>query len=119
MASPAPGRGSSYTQTYGVDVFISYGQIDNQEKWVAEFHQRLERRLQELLGTRELVVWRDLKLDGVDVFEDVLKGLVSQSAVFISVLSPRYVSSSSCREELDWFLEAADSTRSLRVDLKS
>src|SRR5215469_9113164 len=119
MVSPALVRERSYTQTYNVDVFISYGQIDNQDKWISEFHQRLERRLQELLGTRELVVWRDLKLDGVDVFEDVLKGLVSQSAVFISVLSPRYVSSLSCREELDWFLDAAQAAGSLRIDLKS
>ena len=119
MASPAPVRGPSYTQSYGVDIFISYGHIDNQENWISEFHRRLETRLQELLGTQELVVWRDLKLDGTDAFEDQLQSLISSSAVFISVLSPRYTSSSSCRKELEWFLAAAQATGSLRVDLKS
>lgn len=115
LARAAP----SFTQTYEVDLFLSYGHIDNQENWVTEFHRRLQTRLQELLGTQELVVWRDPKLDGTDAFEDLLRDRVSHSALFLSVLSPRYTSSKSCRDELDWFLEAAQARGSVRIDMKS
>ena len=53
------------------------------------------------------------------MFEDVLSAKVSRSAVFISVLSPRYIASASCRKELDWFVAAADETGGLRVDTQS
>jgi hypothetical protein len=109
----------SFTSTYDVDVFLSYGHVDNQEKWVSHFHSRLQTRLQELLGTEEVVVWRDLKLGGTDAFEDVLRAKISRSALFISVLSPRYVVSLSCRKELDWFVSAAQKSGGLRLETES
>lgn len=109
----------SFTRAYQVDVFLSYGHIDNQESWVTHLHSRLQTRLQELLGTDDVVVWRDLRLGGTDAFEDVLRQRVSGSALFISVLSPRYVASASCAKELDWFVAAAEKTGGLRVDTQS
>jgi TIR domain len=109
----------SFTRAYQVDVFLSYGHIDNQESWVTHLHSRLQTRLQELLGTDDVMVWRDLRLGGTDAFEDVLRQRVSGSALFISVLSPRYVASASCAKELDWFVAAAEKTGGLRVDTQS
>jgi TIR domain/Domain of unknown function (DUF4062) len=117
--STLPSTSRSFTSTYNVDVFISYGHVDNQENWVSQFHSRLQTRLQELLGGEEVVVWRDLKLGGTDAFEDVLRAKVAGSALFISVLSPRYVKSPSCRDELDWFVAAAERTGGLRIETQS
>jgi TIR domain/Domain of unknown function (DUF4062) len=118
-ALPSTRTVQSFTRTYEVDVFLSYGHIDNQENWVTQFHSRLQTRLQELLGTEDVVVWRDPKLAGNDCYDDLLRDKVSHSAVFISVLSPRYTQSDSCRKELDWFVEATQRTGGLRVDTKS
>lgn len=109
----------SFTRRFEVDVFLSYGHIDNQENWVTQFHSRLQTRLQELLGTEEVVVWRDPKLDGIDIFEELLREKVSRSALFLSVLSPRYSQSTACQKELDWFIEASQQTGGLRVETKS
>src|SRR3989442_8535459 len=112
-------EGSSFTRAYDVDVFLSYGHIDNREDWVTHFHSHLLTRLQILLGTDDVVVWRDFKLSGTDDFTEVLRAKVAGSALFISVLSPRYVTSPSCRQELDWFVAAAEQTGGLRVETES
>jgi len=118
-ASPCAGARPSYTRAYEVDVFLSYGHIDNRENWVTQFHKRLETRLQELLGTDDVSIFRDPKLEGNDIYDELLRQKVSRSAVFISVLSPRYTLSPSCRKELDWFVEAAQQTGGLHVETKS
>src|SRR4051812_27533409 len=119
MSTAVASAVTSYTRIYDVDVFISYGHIDNQEDWVTNFHSRLQTRLQELLGTSDVSIWRDLKLNGTEFFGDVIKAKVSHAALFISVLSPRYVASPSCQEELDLFMEAAGEGGGLRVDTHS
>ena len=109
----------SFTGIYAVDVFISYGHIDNQANWVTHFHSVLQTRLQELLGSERVVIWRDVKLNGIDAFEDAIRRSVCSSALFLSVLSPRYVASPSCRNELDWFVDAAERGDGLRLDIQS
>lgn len=109
----------SYTRRFEVDVFVSYGHIDNQENWVTHFHACLQTRLQELLGTSDVAVWRDPKLEGMDMFEDLLREKLARSALFISILSPRYSQSASCRKEVDWFMEGAQRTGGLRLETKS
>jgi len=109
----------SFTGMFGVDVFISYGHIDNQSNWVTHFHTALQRRLQELLGTERVVVWRDVKLNGTDAFEDVIRNNVATSALFVSVLSPRYIASPSCKNELDWFVAAGERGNGLRLETQS
>jgi hypothetical protein len=73
MSMPTTSTSRSFTNTYDVDVFLSYGHVDNQENWVSQFHARLQTRLQELLGSEDIVVWRDPKLGGTEAFEDVLR----------------------------------------------
>jgi hypothetical protein len=107
--SSSPIRGEqSFTGIYAVDVFISYSHIDNQSNWVSHFHDDLKIRLEQLLGSDQVVIWREVKLAGADAFQDVIRNKISTSALFIPVLTPRYVISSACLNELDWFVKAAE-----------
>ena len=113
---------SGYLSGYEEDLFLSYGHVDNTaptQGWIAHLHEQLEGRLKQLLGVTDLRIWRDRKLNGLDDYEEVLKGRVSRSALFLSVLSPRYVTSPSCAKEVNWFLEAARKNGRVRVDSKS
>jgi hypothetical protein len=95
----------AFVPGYANDLFISYAHIDNRSQWVEKLHKRLEEQLAEFLG-EDVCIWRDPSLnEGVDILSDTLSAQVSQSALFLSVLSPRYISSDSCRKEADWFLE--------------
>ena len=52
--------------------------------------------------------WRDkAELTGNRIFRDTIATGLTETGVFLSVLSPRYLDSPSCREELDGFLNAA------------
>ena len=79
------------------DVFVSYAHFDNtadehQKGWVAKLHEELDRRLTQLLG-KQTRIWRDPKLSGNDVFEEVLVERLKGVAVLVSIVSPRYVRS--------------------------
>ena len=63
--------------------------------------------------------WRDSRLDPTTEFLSVLREKVTRSAVFISVVTPRYVDSPSCPDELDWFVAAAEATGGRRVEDQS
>lgn len=90
------------------DIFISYAHIDNQPLaegltgWVESLHERLKIRLGQLLG-EEATIWRDRKLQGNDVFADTLVEKISEVAILVSILSPRYVKSEWCMRELEEF----------------
>jgi hypothetical protein len=110
----------SYVPGFRNDLFVSYGHLDNQANWVTDFHAELLKRLQELLGTGNIAIWRDATLRGPDNFSEHIHQNVSSSALFISILSPRYVeSSTSCREELDYFVNTAGGNNGLRLDMQS
>src|ERR1044072_73110 len=95
---------------YQNHLFISYAHIDNKfvpEKtrgWIDLLHERLEIRLAQLLGTQPNI-WRDKKLRGYDLFEEILVIELSRSAIFVSIVSPRYISADSCGEELKFIHE--------------
>ena len=95
---------------YQNDLFISYAHIDNErfpEKtkgWIDQLHERLEIRLSQLLGTRPKI-WRDPMLRGPDDFRQRLVIELSQTALFVSIVSPRYITSDSCRDEVECFFD--------------
>src|SRR5258707_15742995 len=89
-----------------VDIFISYGHLDNYEGWVTALATRLRNRLPGLLG-RPVTVWMDPKLGGADAVWGTLEEKISQSATLISILSPRYVKSLSCRREMEQFRKSS------------
>ncbi len=77
-------------------LFISYTHIDNlryanvPKGWIDHFHERLEIRLTQLLG-KKAKVWRDLRLSGSDLFDQTIRIELEQTAILVSVLSPRYL----------------------------
>lgn len=97
---------------YEDDIFISYTHIDNDkyakdhQGWVDYMHERLERRLAQLLGEHP-TIWRDPKLSGNDFFGDTLIVKLQKIAILVAVLSPRYVKSEWCLKELKEFYQNA------------
>ncbi|MBC8029522.1 MAG: DUF4062 domain-containing protein [Pyrinomonadaceae bacterium] len=109
--------------SYENDLFISYAHIDNagfsevEKGWIDLLHEALDWRLPQLMG-EPVKIWRDRKLGGNDVFNDTIVIELSNAAILIAVVSPRYYLSSSCQEELKIFYTAADKTGGLRVNDK-
>src|SRR5215813_7753311 len=109
--------------TFNDDAFVSYSHIDNVvfeaggDGWVSELHRALERRLAQLLGQKARI-WRDLKLDGNDVFGDLLLQRLTSVATLVSVVTPAYVKSEWCRKELTAFCQAAEHNGGLRLGNK-
>ena len=106
------------------DIFISYAHIynesmvDGDKGWITEFHRSLEIRLAQLLGQKP-VIWRDQKLQGNDVFGDEIVDQFENVAIFISILSPRYVKSEWCTKEVLEFKKASEKNIGLRHKNKS
>ena len=103
-------------------LFISYTHKDNEPLfsdedagWVSRFHTTLSRVLKQRLG-REPEIWRDLRLQGNDVFTPEILQQLPQSAVLLAVLSEGYVSSQWCRDEAAAFCTAAEQTGGLMRD---
>jgi hypothetical protein len=94
-------------------LFISYAHIDNEHfsgtahGWIDLLHERLEIRLAQLLG-KAPKIWRDRKLKGYEVFDETIVIELSRSAILISIVSPRYIDSDSCRSEVDNFFHLAN-----------
>jgi hypothetical protein len=60
-------------------------------------------------------IWRDRKLGGNDVFDGTIHTELSRAATLLTVVSPRYFLSQSCREELDGFFQAAEQNGGVRL----
>ena len=94
------------------DLFISYAHIDNDNSafpdqdrgWIDLLHKRLEIRLAQLLG-KPPRIWRDRKLKGFEKFDQTIVIELSRTAILLSVVSPRYIESTSCRSEIDSFCD--------------
>jgi hypothetical protein len=98
--------------SFEYDLFISYSHRDNGggrgEGLVDRFHELLRERLSVYLG-REPRIWRDVKkLDGGDYFDDEIARGVRQSRAFLIIVSPSYLRSEYCAQELDCFTQAAE-----------
>jgi len=106
------------------DFFISYAHLDDQaliagEKgWISELHRLLEIRVGQIRGERPKI-WRDLKLQGNDIFTDTIVERLPRIAALVSVLSPRYVQSEWCNRELSEFCRAADRSGGVRIGDKA
>jgi hypothetical protein len=105
-------------------LFISYAHIDDQpldpgqKGWVTRFHGTLKAILSMRMG-REVKIWRDEKLTGNDVFSSEIIAQFNQSAVLLSVITPRYLNSEWCTREAREFCETAERTGGLTVGNKS
>lgn len=105
--------------SFDYDLFISYSHRDNGDGWVDRFHARLKNRLGVELG-REPSIWRDAKrLDGGDYFDDEIAQALARSKVLLSIISPSYLNSQYCAQELRYFSEAAVTNGGVRIGNRS
>ena len=106
------------------DLFISYAHIDNkpltpeQQGWITRFHASLEALLSMRMGGKARI-WRDDKLRGNDVFANEIVEQFAQTAVLVSVLTPRYLNSEWCNKEVAEFCKCAEENGGLVVDNKA
>lgn len=91
------------------DIFISYGHLDDEDPagdvkgWVDLLVERLPRLVSNNLGYLP-VIWRDERsLHGNDLLTAAISEGVSNTLLFIPILSPRYVQSDWCRREIQTF----------------
>ncbi len=104
---------------FDIDVFISYAYVDNdQGGWVTVLHEMLRRFLSQRMG-REVTIWMDPQLSATEVLADEVMHQLSKSAVMISILSPRYVNSDWCMNEVINFCRLAEQTGGVIVDKSS
>lgn len=102
------------------DVFVSYAHIDEenpvpgQPGWITALHEWLRVRLAQLLGKNPRI-WRDPQLQGNQIIIHSIDERLPRVAVFISVLSPRYVKSESCKHELDQFVTISSTSSRVAV----
>jgi hypothetical protein len=105
-------------------LFISYAHIDNQpltpeqQGWISRFHASLEALLSMRMG-RPAQIWRDRKLAGNDVFAAEIVARFPNTALLVSVLTPRYVASDWCTREVQEFCKVAEQRGGLVIDNKS
>jgi hypothetical protein len=93
------------------DVFVSYshGVIggDNDaplKEWTLELIRRLETDIRAVdTEFDDLHVWRDEQIDPTMHLTDELRGKVRSSGILLIVMSPRYLTSAWCKDELEWF----------------
>ena len=110
--------------SFPLHLFISYSHLDNQTQspeqqgWITKFHRSLESFLNRRLGEKPKI-WRDEKLQGNDVFSDEIIEQLGQSAVIVSILTPRYLKSSWCTKELLEFCQKAEKNGGVVIHNKS
>lgn len=99
------------------DVFISYAHLDNeaeyedQQGWLSVFQAAFRKRLSRELGRPADIFWDQRELRGNRAFDEVIREACDGASLMLAIVSPRYVQSESCRDELDYF-SAKGSTRS-------
>jgi len=106
------------------DFFISYAHLDDEalvageQGWISELHRLLEIRVGQMRGEKPKI-WRDLKLQGNDIFAETITERLPRIAALVSVLSPRYVQSEWCNRELNEFCRAAERSGGVRIGDKA
>ena len=92
------------------EVFISYAHADDQpfaegaKGWVTALADRLQKALAMKPGGSQVKVWMDHRLEPQRVVDTALAERVARADCLVAVLSPRYLESTWCRDELDRFV---------------
>jgi len=106
------------------DLFVSYAHVDDLatpgdgQGWVTRFHKYLETYLSQSLG-QHATVWRDDRLRGNDIFASEIVKQFPETAVLLSIVSPRYIESEWCLREVNEFCKTAERAGGLTIDDKA
>lgn len=110
----------AFLPDYENDIFISYSHVDNdpliecKPGWVDFFEDLLRKRIRVRLRG-EIDIFRDPRLARYGKFSDQLARELSNSAVFVCVLSPNYIESEWCLHELGEFYKRGSTDRVIKV----
>lgn len=95
------------------DVFVSYshGDVGGRGRppllkaWTRALVERLKEEVSAALGDQasELDIWYDAELKGDVPLTEELKARAERSALLLIVMSPSYLASTWCSDELEWF----------------
>lgn len=97
----------AYLPNFENDIFISYAHLnEGADKWVSRFHARLEAELKQLAG-KDLKLWRDLKLERNQLFDQTIKTAVEGAGLFLALNSLAYKESDYCQQEVQWFCDCS------------
>ncbi|UGY16749.1 toll/interleukin-1 receptor domain-containing protein [Bradyrhizobium septentrionale] len=96
---------------YDLDVFVSYshgnapGDANSPlMRWTHSLIRELKREIQAVeVEFDELTLWWDDLIDPTVDLTDELREKVRSSGILMIVMSPRYLASSWCKDELEWF----------------
>ena len=92
------------------EVFVSYAHADNQvmvgraRGWVTTFADRLQKMVAQKPGGSGIKVWMDHRLEPQKAVDAALTERVGRAVCFLALMSPRYLESSWCREEMAGFV---------------
>jgi hypothetical protein len=106
----------TYVPGYEFDLFVSYAHVDNaafepaDHGWVDALIRILKSNLAMKLGRADAFsIWKDSQnLRGNYEIHEEVPEQVRNSALFLAILSPGYLASEFCLQELEAFLEKAD-----------
>ncbi len=126
LVAPAPGTGqpAAADQLEKGDLLLSYAVVDDLPMgeqpigWVSRFHRDLEVRIEQLSG-EPVRIGRHPNPSGQPPSDARLKELLPKVKAMISVVSPPFVKSGGCQEDIATFWDAAERSGSLRVDNRS
>ena len=100
---------AAFIPDYEFDVFLSYAQVNNESGWTAKFRDGLRLKVDQQLGRSGAARWffDTFSLQGNRSVPIALDEAITRSAALVVVVSPGYLSSSWCREELKRFVDSA------------
>ena len=100
-----------FVPQYTYDIFVSYARVDDlpesvtQEGWVTTLVRGLKKRLAQKLGRNDaFTLWMDYELAGNVPFTPEIMHTLQHSATLLLILSPGYLASKWCQQEMQTFL---------------
>ena len=103
------------------EVFISYAHaddhvmVDGAKGWVTTFADRLHKAVNTKPGGSGTSVWMDHRLEPQRAVDSALAERVGRADCFVALMSPRYLESSWCRDEMDGFIQRRGGAAANRV----
>jgi hypothetical protein len=103
-----------YVPGFNADIFLSYAHGDD-PMWIRAFEQALAKAVRERLG-HDIRVWQDTKQLRVGLdWQEEIDAAIANTAAFLVVLSPSYMTSDWCSRELTRFLGQDGSLDAVKV----
>lgn len=98
------------------DIFISYSHKEDPQ-WMAKFRELLEREVNRR-ASRDVSFWQDLELRAGEEWNSEILRAVSSASILVAVVSPRWLTSQFCQQELANFKGIAVVT-AMTLDVRS